>query len=81
LGATESSYRLETSMKAHKHYAGPDYEIRLAKENKGFQLELVGQRIDEFRNLMRRAVNTQDPHKWPQWVRDLDEMFDGVEVA
>ncbi len=63
-------------MKAIKHYAGPTWELKMAENKQGLQIELAGESIDQFHNLMRRAINTMDPMKWPQWVKDIDEMLE-----
>jgi hypothetical protein len=56
------------------HKRGEGYSISRASD--GLQITLRGQALREFADYHRKAVNTKEPHKWPAWVKDLDELVE-----
>lgn len=55
-------------MKPIHHLQSEDAEIRLAEGKNGVQVELRGEKIDELKYLLSRALNTHDPQKAPKWA-------------
>jgi hypothetical protein len=55
------------------HKRGEGYSISLSD---GLQITLRGQALREYADYHRKAVNTKDPHKWPAWLKELDDLVE-----